>query len=417
MRMAFLTSEFITEPYFDGGEANYLHRVTAALAARGHDVELFVPGESNEEFKHGSIVVRRVRVKRLLPHRVRKIIKFFLGAHEAMVSLELALALREAFLDQHSRRPFDIVQAASYRATGLFLGQSGCCRKVVRLSNYRPLFDEANGIMRSFDVRLASWLERLGFRNSSGIYAPSRLIADAVYHDLGVPVSVVRPPFCLDVEEEDTAFRRRNLEGISYLLFYGTFSKLKGAETLVTSVPRCLADLPDAHFVCVGKPDPGRDYFSEMTSCAGDMARRIHGLEPVRHPWLFPIIRGSRMVVLPSLVDNLPDTCMESMALGKIVIGTWRSSMDELIEDGISGFLVPPGDAIALAETVIRVWNLDRNHAREISRAARERMSLLLPDRCAEDLERYCRGLIQPGVNEGGGRSSHVSRERGAVAP
>ena len=44
MRIAFVTTEYISEPLFAGGLANYTYRVARALRELGHDVEVFVPG-------------------------------------------------------------------------------------------------------------------------------------------------------------------------------------------------------------------------------------------------------------------------------------------------------------------------------------------------------------------------------------
>jgi glycosyltransferase involved in cell wall biosynthesis len=50
-------------------------------------------------------------------------------------------------------------------------------------------------------------------------------------------------------------------------------------------------------------------------------------------------------VVTPSRVDNCPNTCLEAQALGKIVIGTRQSSLEELVDHGVTGFLAEPGSA------------------------------------------------------------------------
>jgi hypothetical protein len=50
MRIAFLTTEFITEAYFSGGLANYLHRVSRSLAAYGHDVHVVTYSDRNGLF-------------------------------------------------------------------------------------------------------------------------------------------------------------------------------------------------------------------------------------------------------------------------------------------------------------------------------------------------------------------------------
>jgi glycosyltransferase involved in cell wall biosynthesis len=60
--------------------------------------------------------------------------------------------------------------------------------------------------------------------------------------------------------------------------------------------------------------------------------------------------------VLPTLVDNLPNTLIESLLLRVPVIGSRGASIDELVEAGRSGDLVPVGDSVALADSMIRAW-------------------------------------------------------------
>ena len=88
----------------------------------------------------------------------------------------------------------------------------------------------------------------------------------------------------------------------------------------------------------------------------GRFASRLVVLENLPHRKLFPIIAGARLVALPSLIDNLPNACLEAMGLGKVVIGTRGTSFDELIDDGVNGFLVAPNDASALTEKLISAW-------------------------------------------------------------
>jgi glycosyltransferase involved in cell wall biosynthesis len=60
--------------------------------------------------------------------------------------------------------------------------------------------------------------------------------------------------------------------------------------------------------------------------------------------------------VIPSRVDNLPNTLIESLLLNVPVIGSLGASIDELIEPGISGDLVPIGDPTALAGAMLKAW-------------------------------------------------------------
>ena len=60
--------------------------------------------------------------------------------------------------------------------------------------------------------------------------------------------------------------------------------------------------------------------------------------------------------MLPSQVDNLPNTVIESLSLGIPVLGSRGASIDELVEEGRTGHLVELGDVHGLAETLVRMW-------------------------------------------------------------
>ena len=60
----------------------------------------------------------------------------------------------------------------------------------------------------------------------------------------------------------------------------------------------------------------------------------------------------------PSWQENLPYVCLEAMSVGAIVIGTTKSGFEEIINEGVSGFLCPPQNATMLAEIVEKALNL-----------------------------------------------------------
>src|SRR5581483_2960293 len=65
------------------------------------------------------------------------------------------------------------------------------------------------------------------------------------------------------------------------------------------------------------------------------------------------LVRHARLVVLPSLYENMSNAALEAMALERPVVGTRGTAFEELIEDGVSGFLAPPGDAAALSDCIL----------------------------------------------------------------
>jgi glycosyltransferase involved in cell wall biosynthesis len=82
------------------------------------------------------------------------------------------------------------------------------------------------------------------------------------------------------------------------------------------------------------------------------------------------LLQQADVFVLPTLADSMPRAVLEAMAAGLPVVTTDRSGYQDLIEDGVNGFLVPAGDAHAIAAR-LRLLAEDRDLRQRIGRAAR----------------------------------------------
>src|SRR5260221_6582548 len=119
MRLAFVTPEYVTEAGCDGGLANYLKKTAAALAARGCDVWIFVASDRDARWRDGDVSICQVRQARPLARAAGVPL---LGSLAACASqLHVGRGLAQRFWAEHERQPFDVVQASSYMAPGLWL--------------------------------------------------------------------------------------------------------------------------------------------------------------------------------------------------------------------------------------------------------------------------------------------------------
>lgn len=158
--------------------------------------------------------------------------------------------------------------------------------------------------------------------------------------------------------------RMRNRYG-TYVLYFGRLSPEKGCAHLIAAC--AAAGLP---LVMVGEgPEEER-----LRAIARRSATTVvfTGYLTGRELWAF--VEAALCVALPSLwYEIAPKSVLEAMARGKPVVASAIGGLPELIEHGQSGFLVPPGDAKALAEALGRLAALPDGERAAMGAKARHR--------------------------------------------
>lgn len=381
MRIAFATPEFVTESYFDGGLANYLNRVSTSLAQLGHDVHVVTLSTRNEDtFDHEGVMVHRVMLKpgwHALNYVTRCSLKTTL--HWLNLTTQIYRKLKQL----HRHQPFDLIQYPNYSSCGLFSIPFLNTVHIVRASS-QPGWNTR--IKRNLDSALTESLEALQYKLARNVHAPSRAIQKILARD----TRLIRSPFYVETRDWDTTAYEQFFQDKKYVLYFGRFQVHKGFHTLAQALPRFMKQCPDAYVALVG-----RDMESSLASSMAAFARtqcngfgeRLIIVENLRHSQLYPVIAGAQLVVLPSLIDNLPNAGLEAMGLGKVVIGTDGASFEELITDGVNGFLVPPDNPEALADKMIAAWTDDR--VAVMSSAAKEKALEFAPEKTIPSLLSY----------------------------
>ena len=87
--------------------------------------------------------------------------------------------------------------------------------------------------------------------------------------------------------------------------------------------------------------------------------------------------------------------CIEAMAQGAIVVGSNSGGMSEIIEDGVSGFLLPPNDPNLWAEKIREVLSLSSERRMTISINAKKRIQDVFSlDKIINETESYFNAII-----------------------
>jgi glycosyltransferase involved in cell wall biosynthesis len=166
--------------------------------------------------------------------------------------------------------------------------------------------------------------------------------------------------------------------------FVGVSERYKNVDGLAAAWRRAAPKLPEVTLEVVSS---GR-----RVEVLRQLARELPG-QTIWHELLEPaevaaMLDRSWALVLPSFSEGLPRVAIEALARGRPVIGSRAGGIPDVVEDGVNGLLVPPGDAGALAAALVRLA-CDRPLAERLARAARPSVQELLipPDEYARRVE------------------------------
>lgn len=394
MRIAFLTTEFMTEPIFSGGLSNYLLRTCLALRDFGHEPVIFVSSHVDQVLKYRGIVVHRLKIYTPLLIKIIDRLTFRMLLRPLSL-ISWSFAFEKTIERLYSDNRFDIIQATNCRAILL------CIKKktplVIRLSHFEPLWRKHYETSYSISQIIIERLETMALKRADAIFAPSKLLANTIKRELNLTVKIIEPPFVLDIYQLDWTIYNKTLNRKSYLLFFGTIGLLKGCKTIAQILEPLLLDHPDLYFVFAGKDTEykGHSMLSFIMKSAGMVRDRVIHLNDLSHSELYPIVKNAVGVVLPSRVDNLPNTCIEAMYFGQIVVGTLGASFEQIIEDGKSGFLCLPDNTDSLSKAINRVLSLSEENRKFFSENAKKRIEQLLPQKVIKELIEYYQEAIE----------------------
>lgn len=141
----------------------------------------------------------------------------------------------------------------------------------------------------------------------------------------------------------------------------------KAQHHLLTAAQRVLAARPDARFLIVGEGALRADLEAQAARL-GIAGGVIFAGFSAKIP---EILSASDVFVLSSVSEGLPIALLEAMASGCAPVVTAVGGMDQVVEDGSTGLLVPPGDPDALAGAILRYLR-DPHLADRLARAAQE---------------------------------------------
>ena len=131
----------------------------------------------------------------------------------------------------------------------------------------------------------------------------------------------------------------------------GRLSLQKGYSTFVKAASLVLTEMPSVHFLIIGEGEL-EDELKKLATRLG-VAHAVHFTGPRQD--IEDLLTTMDLFVSSSLWEGLPTVILESMAAQIPIVATDVSGTREIVQDGVTGLLVPPGDPHSLAYAIIRI--------------------------------------------------------------
>jgi glycosyltransferase involved in cell wall biosynthesis len=350
-RVAFLASEY--PPRIYGGLGTVVDALSRSLAAEGVDVVVFVPAADGSGEPPSRVELHPVPVESATSYE-----DFWLSYSEAAGE-----SLRSF------GRCFDVVHCHDWMTVLGGLAARPATQTPVVLTVHLPQTAAANLVM-----------ENVGLLGSDGVVVNSRAVRAELLgrgirgggaregrdrRDRADEITVI--PNGVDL----TRFSpREEPPHQQQVLFVGRLVPQKAVDVLTRAFGAVLRRHPAARLVVAGDGDQ-RLYLERLARFLG-VRQHVDFLGWRSPDELTHLYRSSAVTAVPSLYEPFGLVALEAMASGCPVVVGQVGGLTELVEDGVSGFMVEPGDHLGLAARLAALLS-DRDLAHATGLAARRR--------------------------------------------
>ncbi|WP_173051255.1 glycosyltransferase family 4 protein [Nitrospira sp. KM1] len=157
------------------------------------------------------------------------------------------------------------------------------------------------------------------------------------------------------------------------ILFMGWIVREKGVYDIVDAMPDVLARFPQAEFLFAGNKET--EQLKNMID-ERQLSRHAKVLGWVEGREKYELLMSSRLLLLPSYSEGIPNVILEAMASGLPVVTTPVGGIPSVFVEGETGYFVSPGNPRELSARIVQMLSDDED-CEKISRSSRQRVKAL----------------------------------------
>lgn len=335
-----------------GGIATYTWELARGLKQLGCEVHLISADAGAEDSVVEGVWIHKPAESQLPPG-----VSMDPGSAVTSKNLAYSWAVHRTISGIDARFGLDIVESPNWDAEGVVTAIDQRMPVVVRAHSPLSEVAETQGWVVNPDLRLAIALEQRLSAHANLLTGSTRAILDLAgrLYQPG-PDRMRRIPLGLGFDSpapEPCGVDARN----PLVLFAGRLEARKGIGTLAEAIERLLLLDRTARYVIAGDDSSGigKTWMAKLNRRDSAAAARVEITGPVTAERLKSLYGECSLFVAPSLWESFGLVFLEAMAQGKPVVGTSIGGIPEVVEDGVTGILVAPGDAAALAEAILEL--------------------------------------------------------------
>jgi glycogen synthase len=156
------------------------------------------------------------------------------------------------------------------------------------------------------------------------------------------------------------------------ILFFGHLAARKGLDTVVAALPRIWSRHPTATVIIAGKTTAESDQL-RLAALEASSGHDLRWRPDVTEEEKAALLASASVVLYPSRAESFGMVFLEAWCFGVPVVGCRAGAVADVIADGVTGLLIAPGDAEALAASVSRLLD-DPAEARRLGAEGQRRV-------------------------------------------
>lgn len=376
-----LTTEY--PPFHGGGISTYCYHTACMLVDHNIKITTFVPDDNVPDYK----ITNTPEGNRIIHFNTNRSNSAEYLGYAARLSYEFALIVQHII--QIEEKP-DLIEAQDYLGISYYLLQFKHLLYpavkdipiVITLHSPAFLYLEYNRVpVYRFPDFHTGEMEKEAIKMADWLIAPTEFILEAIQPYIDITASnktVIRNPYIVPPHNTANAIERNKI------VYYGKLSPQKGSFELLSYFKTLWENGFKHPLHMIGGTDIV--YHPEQLTM-GQLASKkyekyitnglllLHG--KIKPSAIERELHSAHVIVVPSIVDNLPYVVIESMALGKVVLASAQGGQREMIDHGVNGFLFDHTIAGDFEEKLQLVLSLTDEKIVAIGHAAKAKVAAM----------------------------------------